>query len=112
LGRNNFMYSLGVQTNAANNVTAVQWDGPAFKAGLAVGMQIIAVNGEAASPAQISDAITAAKATTTPIELILKDGNHYRTISLDYHEGLRYPHLERIPGTPDRLSGLYTARRN
>ena len=112
LGRNNFMYSLGVQTNAGNTINAVQWDGPAFKAGLAIGMQIIAVNGEAASASLIADAITAAKGGTAPIELIVKDGDHYRTVSVDYHEGLRYPRLERIPGTPDRLSELYTPRRS
>jgi predicted metalloprotease with PDZ domain len=108
--RNNFMYSLGFQTNGENNINAVQWDSPAFKAGLAVGMQIIAVNGEAASASNLSDAIKAAKGTDAKIELIVKDGDHYRTVSFDYHDGLRYPHLERIPGTPDRLGDLYAAR--
>lgn len=110
LKRNNFMYSVGLQTNGENGISAVQWDGPAFKAGLAIGMSIIAVNGEAASASNLTDAIKAAKDTTTLIELIVKDGDRYRTVSLDYHDGLRYPHLERIPGTPDRLSDLYTAR--
>jgi predicted metalloprotease with PDZ domain len=110
LKRNNFVYSLGLQTNAENNITAVQWDGPAFKAGLAVGMQVVAVNGESATGAKIGEAITAAKGTDKPIEMIVKDGDHYRTVSFDYHDGLRYPHLERIPGTPDRLSALYTPR--
>lgn len=110
LKRNNFMYSIGFQTNAESNITAVQWDGPAFKAGLAVGMQVVAVNGDAASATNLSDAITAAKGTDKPIELIVKDGDHYRTVSFDYHDGLRYPHLERLPGTTDRLSTLYTPR--
>jgi predicted metalloprotease with PDZ domain len=108
--RNNFMYSLGFQTNGENNINAVQWDSPAFKAGLAVGMQIIAVNGDAASASNLSDAIKAAKGTDAKIELIVKDGDHYRTVSFDYHDGLRYPHLERIPGTPDRLADLYAPR--
>jgi len=110
LKRNNFMYSIGLQTNGENGISAVQWDGPAFKAGLAIGMSIVAVNGEAASASNLTDAIKAAKDTTTPIELIVKDGDRYRTVSLDYHDGLRYPHLERIPGTPDRLGELYAAR--
>ncbi len=110
LKRNNFMYSIGLQTNGENGISAVQWDGPAFKAGLAIGMSIVAVNGEAAAASNLTDAIKAAKDTTTPIELIVKDGDRYRTVSLDYHGGLRYPHLERIPGTPDRLSELYAAR--
>jgi hypothetical protein len=29
-----------------------------------------------------------------------------RTVRLDYREGLKYPHLERIAGTQDRLSKI------
>jgi hypothetical protein len=27
-------------------------------------------------------------------------------LALDYHDGLRYPHLERVEGTPDRLDDI------
>jgi len=27
-------------------------------------------------------------------------------LSLNYHDGLKYPHLERIPGTTDMLSEI------
>jgi hypothetical protein len=27
-------------------------------------------------------------------------------LSLDYHDGIRYPHLERIEGTPDMLAAI------
>jgi len=109
--RSNFWYSLGLQTDNSSKINGVLWEGPAFKAQLAVGMQIIAVNGDAASPNRLGAAITAAKDTTTPISLIVKDGERYRTVEIPYHGGLRYPHLERIAGTPDRLGDLYTARR-
>jgi hypothetical protein len=45
------------------------------------------------------------------IEMIVKDGDQYRTVAFDYHDGLRYPHLERIEGTPDRLGDILTPRR-
>ncbi len=83
----------------------------AFQQELAPGMQIIAVNGETASAANLREAITAAKGTDEKIQLIVRDGTHYRTIEFDYHDGLKYPHLERIEGTPDRLGDLFTARR-
>jgi hypothetical protein len=51
----------------------------------------------------------AAKDSKAPIELLVKKGNTLRTISLDYHGGLRYPRLERINGTPDRLEAIYKA---
>jgi len=108
--RNSFAYSLGIVTGAENRISTVMWDSPAFKAGLAAGMQIIAVNGDAASPERIAEAITAAKGTERTVDLIIKDGDHYRTVAIAYHDGLQYPHLERIAGTPDRLSALYTPR--
>ncbi|MNY79122.1 hypothetical protein D3C86_2196210 [compost metagenome] len=51
-------------------------------------------------------AVTAAKGNDKPIELLVKKGAKYRTILLDYHGGLKYPRLERIPGTPDRLQTI------
>ena len=110
LGRNDFLYSLGFISNGTNVLGSVQWGGLAFQKGLVSGVQIIAVNGEAASPKVIADAVTAAKGGTTPIEMIVKDGERFRTIQFDYHDGLRYPRLERIPGTPDRLGDIYSAR--
>ena len=32
-----------------------------------------------------------------------------RAAIVDYHDGLRYPALERIPGTPDRFEALFEA---
>ena len=111
LKRNDFTYSLGFQTGESNNIRSVQWGSPAFKAGLAIGMEIVAVNGRAADADGIAEAITAAKDPTTPVEMIVKDGDQYRTIRFDYHDGLRYPRLERIEGTPDRLGDILTPRR-
>lgn len=111
LERVDFSYSLGLSLNPANRVTAVRWGSPAFEAGLTSGWEVVAVNGRAASAAAIGEAITASKGNTTPIEMMLKKGDRFRTIRFDYHGGLRYPHLERIPGTPDRLGDILAPRR-
>ena len=111
LGRNDFQYSLGVMVNAANKITTVRWGSPAFEAGLTSGWEIVAVNGRAASASAISEAITASKGNATPIEMMLKNGDRFRTVRFDYHDGLRYPHLERIEGTPDRLGDILAPRR-
>jgi predicted metalloprotease with PDZ domain len=102
-------YSLGLTLNREANVTSVLWDGPAFKAGLTVGDRIIAVNGIAYDADRLKTAITAAKAGP-PVSLIVKDGDHYRVVTVDYRGGLRYPRLERIEGTPDRLAAIYTSK--
>ena len=45
------------------------------------------------------------------VELLIKDGERYRTVKIDYHGGLKYPRLERIEGTPARLDDILAARK-
>lgn len=103
-------YSLGVDVNNNGVLASVSWDGPAFKAGLSRGVKIIAVNGVDFDPEVLKDAITAAKGESAPIELIVKDNERYRTVKIAYHDGLRYPHLQRIEGQPARLDDIAKPR--
>lgn len=102
-------YSIGLSLNHEATINSVLWDGPAFKAGLTVGSKVVAVNGVAYDADLLKEAITNAR-SGAPIQLIVKDGDHYRIVSIDYRGGLRYPRLERIPGTPDRLAQIYAAK--
>lgn len=45
-----------------------------------------------------------------PITLLIKRGDRYNDLAVDYHGGLRYPHLERVPGTPPLLDALLAPR--
>jgi predicted metalloprotease with PDZ domain len=101
-----FQYSLGFNVSNEGKVESLQWDGIGFKAGLSGSATILAVNGRAYKAEVLRAAVTAAKGSKAPIELMVKRGNLFRTIALDYHGGLRYPRLERIPGTPDRLEAI------
>jgi predicted metalloprotease with PDZ domain len=105
-----FSYSLGLSFGQNGNVTQVQWDGPAFNQGITVGTQVVAVNGVTYGAEGLRRAIAAAKSDGTPVELLLKNGDQYRTVTTDYREGLRYPHLERIAGSADRLVDVFTPR--
>lgn len=105
-----FAYSIGLTFSDGNTVSTVQWDSPAFNAGITTGTQVIAVNGETYSADLMRRAITAAKDGASPLELLLKNGDSYRTIQLEYRDGLRYPHLERIPGRADWLGRILAAR--
>jgi hypothetical protein len=42
---------------------------------------------------------------------LLKYQGGYRTVPVDYHGGLQYPHLVRVEGTPDYLSETIAARK-
>lgn len=104
------VYSLGLLLDKNGAIDDVLWDSPAFNAGIGSGMSVVAVNGKQFSADTIKDAVTAAKTSTAPIELLLKQFDRYQTIRLNYHGGLLYPNLERIAGRPDRLEQLYRAR--
>ncbi|PYS02216.1 MAG: hypothetical protein DMG15_22235 [Acidobacteria bacterium] len=41
------------------------------------------------------DRYQGARKSGASIELLVKNGDRYRTVRMDYHDGLRYPHLER-----------------
>jgi len=111
MGGASLTYSLGMSTDKDNKVTTVLWDSVAFKAGLAPGMVLVGVNGDAATADRLTDAVTAAKGKGAPIVLLVNSFDHLSTITIDYHEGLRYPHLERVAGTPDRLSLIHAAKK-
>ena len=102
-------YSLGFTVKHDGTVTAVQWDGVAFQAGLAGNSTIVAVNSRAYKSELLKAAVKAAKDGKAPIELLVRKGPTYRTIALDYHGGLRYPRLERIAGSKDRLETILQA---
>ena len=105
-----FRYSLGLGIGKQGRIDDVLWDGPAFKAGLAKGLTLMAVNLRAYKPDVLKDAITAAKSGTQPIELLLKDGNDFRIVRIDYRGGLRYPKLERIERSEDLLTPILSAK--
>jgi predicted metalloprotease with PDZ domain len=84
----------------------VGWDSLAFKAGMTPDMQLEAVNDQKYTAAGLRETILAAEKTKEPIKLLLKRGDEFVTVSLDYHGGMRYPHLERVETTPDRLDAI------
>jgi predicted metalloprotease with PDZ domain len=91
-------------------ITSVLWDGPVFKKGLTPNNQIIAVNGTAYDIELLEHAITDAQQTGAAIELLIKDGVHYRTVPIDYRGGLRYPHFERAGDGPAYLDEILAPR--
>lgn len=105
-----FMFSLGFSIGEGEKLAEVLWDSPAFNEGLTVGTEIRAVNGVSYDADALRRAIGEARATGAPIELLVKNGDRWRTVAFQYRDGLRYPRLERVQGTPDRLSAILRAR--
>ena len=112
-GRTYLSYSLGLvidEKSHKGSLLEVAWNSPAFRAKLTEGMEILAINGIAYDSDVLKDAIRAAQASGTPIELIVKNGDRFTVASIDYRGGLRYPRLERDASVPARLDDILTPR--
>ncbi len=96
-------YSLGLVIGEQGRIIDVYGGTPAATAALGPGMSIVAIDGRRYTSELVHDAIVRGKTSTSPIAMIVDDGGTIRTMSIDYHGGDRYPHLERIAGAPDRL---------
>jgi predicted metalloprotease with PDZ domain len=107
-----FTFSLGfnVSNREYGQLTEVLWGGPGFEAGLTAGTMIIAVNGREYRPERLREALAIAHSAHTPIELIVKNLDRYRTVRIPYYDGAKYPRLERVEKTADRLSEITKPR--
>jgi predicted metalloprotease with PDZ domain len=105
-------FSIGLAITEKSVISDSIEDRAAARAGAGPGMKVIAVNGRAFSEEVLDAAIAAAHQDRKPIELLVESGEFYRTLSVAYFDGARYPHLARIANTPDHLSEVLHARSN
>lgn len=99
-------YSLGLRISAEGLISDVRWGSPADKANIGPGTKVLAVNGNIYSSEALRKAIQDAKGKTEPIHLILQNDTFVRLADIDYHDGERYPVLQRIEGTPAYLDDI------
>ena len=107
----NFTYSLGFWVNQeSGNFGDVIVGSPAFKAGIGPGMKLIAVNGRKWSSSGLNAALVASRNSKDPVVLVVENAHRFRTYSIDYHDGPRHPHLERVSDKPDLLGEILKSR--
>jgi predicted metalloprotease with PDZ domain len=99
-------FSLGFIAKQDGYITDVMPGSPADKAGLGPTMKLLAVNGRRWMAEILRAAITAAKTDTKPIELLVENEDYFKTFTLNYHDGERYPRIEREPAKPDLLAEI------
>ena len=102
----NCWFSIGLLVRDDGSIVDVRWNGAADKARLAPGEKIIAVNGQIFSAEALHAAIRAAKGNTEPIHLIVQADAFVSTTDIDYHDGERFPVLERVEGAPAYLDDI------
>ena len=111
-GFSDALASLGLIVTKDGSLAEVRWDSPAFAAGIGADDKITAVNGKPYTAEALDAAIAAAKGTTTPIELTTTRGKQTIVRKVDYHDGLRYPNLDRDPSKPDMLADILKPKTN
>ena len=70
----------------------------------------MAVNGRKFDSDAIKQAIKDAAGKGAAPQLLIHDGDVYRTATLDWHGGLRYPHLQKVGSGPGTLDALLAPR--
>jgi predicted metalloprotease with PDZ domain len=96
--------SIGLVLSSEGAVVDVIKGRAADRAGVAPGMKLLAVNTRRWNPELLAAAVAATKTPGTSLELLLENGEYIRSHRLDYHEGAKYPRLERDGQKPDLLA--------
>ena len=104
--RADFTMTVGMMVSDDGTVVDVTHGGTAYDAGIAPGMKIVAVNGAQYSPENLREAIGNAKTVLNPIQFIVANGAQFKTMSMEYHDGLKFPHIERDGAKPDYLGEI------
>ena len=103
-------YSLGLKVSTDDDsygkLLDVLWNSPAFAAGLAPGMTVVAINGRKFDPERADEQLTAARSNGAPIEILAQNLDSFATVKVDYHGGPMYPHLTRVAASADRLADV------
>ncbi len=69
-------------------------------------MALVAVNGRKYTPAILREALKAGKGNGSNLELLVRNGDFFKTHTLNYHDGEKYAHLVRDESKPDILSEI------
>jgi predicted metalloprotease with PDZ domain len=104
------VYSLGFTVGEEGGIPDVIPGSPADRAGISGGMKLLAVNGRRWTGDLLRTAIKEAKGSTAPIELLVENGDTFKTCAIDYHDGEHYADLERDNSKPDLLGEIVKAR--
>jgi predicted metalloprotease with PDZ domain len=96
--------SYGLEIGKGNTVMDVRENSPAWDAGMAPGMTIMAVDGQAFTDGVLKYVTTQAEHSNGPTTFLVQQDGWYHTYQVNYHGGPKYPHLARIAGKPDMLA--------
>ena len=88
-------FSIGLRLNSDGTIIDVLPEMAAAKAGIGPGMKVTAVNDRRYSSGVLREEIRLAKSAGGQLELLVANGKSFSTYKLDYHDGEKYPALQR-----------------
>jgi len=101
-------FSIGLDEGPDGTIYDVRVGSAADKAGFAPSQKLTAINGRVFTADLFTEALKASKGKPTPIQLMVQDEDTITPLTFTYSEGLRYPRLTRVDGTPDYLTEILT----
>lgn len=101
-------YSIGISVKKDGTIFDVFEGTPAYTAGLGPNMTILAVDGRVYSADVLNESI--AHPRNGRILLIVRNFDSVETREIQYAGGVRFPHLEPIPGSHDYLGEILAPR--
>ena len=104
--------SIGLVLDQDGTIADIVPDSAAGRAGLAPAAKVVGVNHRVYSAELLRQAILNAETIPGAINLLTISGGYYAEFSVDYHQGLRSPHLTRITAKPDLLTTIFASRRS
>lgn len=98
--------SLGLVLDEDGTIRDVIHSMLAYNAGIGPEMRVQAVNGRGWSLDAMRRAVADSEKNQHPIKMLIANGDFLETYTLDYHGGIRYPHLARQDGVSDYLDEI------
>jgi predicted metalloprotease with PDZ domain len=102
--------SIGLLMQDSGQVVDVVPGKAADRAGIGPGMKLLAVNDRRWTAEVLRQAVAATRAGKAPLRLLLENQDYFKTFTLEYADGEKYPHLQRDESKPDRISAIFKPR--
>ena len=99
-------YSLGLWMSDTGVIKDVLVGSLAYKAGIGPGMRLEAIQDRAVNPYVVHDLLKYSTESKEPLRLLVSNGGFYKTYTIDYHGGEKFPILVRDDGKPDLLEQM------
>jgi predicted metalloprotease with PDZ domain len=103
-------HSIGLAVADDGAIRDVVPGSPVDRAGIGPAMKVAAVNGRKYSKAHLRAAVRGTTKDSGGLELLVENGDWFKTYRLEYTGGERYPVLVREAGSPDMLAEILKPR--